>query len=81
MVPLHLLHFSVVSCNGFFDYQHLPEQTLWAENVLMYFVIFFAVSSFSVGILFHESPLCALVEEVSQLDSLTFASALALQNA
>lgn len=40
MVPLHLLHFSVVSCNGFFDYQHLSEQTLWAENVLMYFVIF-----------------------------------------
>ena len=39
MVPLHLLHFSVVPRNGFFDYQHHSEQTLWAENVLMYLVI------------------------------------------
>ena len=33
-----------------------------------------------MGILLHESPLCALAEEVSQLDGLRFASALALQN-
>lgn len=51
----------------------------------MYFVIIFLLlllilSSFSVGILLHESPLCALAEEVSQLDGLRFASALALQN-
>lgn len=33
-----------------------------------------------MGVLLHENPLCALAEEVSQLDGLRFASVLALQN-
>lgn len=52
----------------------------YPRELCKYFVVVVAVSSFSVGILFHESPLCALAEEVSQLDGLRFASALALQN-
>lgn len=85
IIPSHVLHFSVAPCKGFFDYQHHSEQTLQAESILMYFVIILLLlllilSSFSVGILLRESPLCALAEEVSQLDGLRFASALALRN-